>query len=62
MNEYPVKFAVDYPERELSRLTSFFRQRNGSSLRQRPQLFSLFRINFQHSQTLETQLTVPAAA
>jgi len=25
MNEYPVKFAVDYPERELSRLTSFFR-------------------------------------
>ena len=25
MNEYPVKFAVDYPERELNRLTSFFR-------------------------------------
>ena len=25
MNEYPVKFAVEYPERELNRLTSFFR-------------------------------------
>lgn len=25
MNDYPVKFAVDYPERELNRLTSFFR-------------------------------------
>jgi Domain of unknown function (DUF4389) len=25
MNEYPVSFAVDYPERELNRLTSFFR-------------------------------------
>ena len=25
MNEYPVKFAVDYPERQLNRLTSFFR-------------------------------------
>ena len=25
MNEYPVKFTVDYPERELNRLTSFFR-------------------------------------
>jgi hypothetical protein len=25
MNEYPVKFAVDYPERELNRLTTFFR-------------------------------------
>jgi hypothetical protein len=27
-----------------------------------PQLFSLFRINFQHSQALETQLTELAAA
>jgi len=25
MNEYPVTFAVDYPERNLDRLTSFFR-------------------------------------
>lgn len=25
MNEYPVTFAVDYPDRDLSRLTSFFR-------------------------------------
>lgn len=25
MSEYPVKFAVDYPERQLNRLTSFFR-------------------------------------
>ncbi|MEZ5155064.1 MAG: DUF4389 domain-containing protein [Solirubrobacterales bacterium] len=25
MNEYPVSFAVDYPERELNRLTTFFR-------------------------------------
>jgi Domain of unknown function (DUF4389) len=25
MSEYPVKFGVDYPERELNRLTSFFR-------------------------------------
>jgi hypothetical protein len=25
MNEYPVSFAVDYPDRELNRLTSFFR-------------------------------------
>ena len=25
MNEYPVTFAVDYPDRELNRLTSFFR-------------------------------------
>jgi hypothetical protein len=24
-NEYPVKFSVDYPERELNRLTTFFR-------------------------------------
>jgi hypothetical protein len=27
MSDYPVTFAVDYPDRELNRLTSFFRNR-----------------------------------